>query len=88
MQNEGPLMKHKPTASPIRISPFLSIPEFVRQCVETVDTERRELVIRDDLPHIGVMRAAINLGFSLTMSERDGRVRMIVHVAAGEALAS
>jgi hypothetical protein len=76
----------QPHASPIRISPFLSLPEFVRQCVETVDTERRELVIRDDLPHIGVMRAAINLGFSLTIAERAGRVRMIVHALAAAAL--
>ena len=66
----------------MRVSPLLSLAEFVDQCVERVDLERRELVIRDDLPHIGVMRAALNLGFSVTIADRDGRARVIVH--AGE----
>lgn len=66
-----------PNASPVRISPFLNFAEFVKQCVEKVDTVRSELVIRDDLPHIGVMRAAVNLGLSVTIADIDGRVRMV-----------
>lgn len=66
----------------VYVSPFIPLQEFLDRCVEAIEDAGCRLVIRDDVPHIGVMRAAINLGLEVTVATVDGRVRMIARKAA------
>lgn len=62
-------------------SPVVTLTEFVELFVETV-LGRGRLVIREDLPHIDVMRAGIRIGLTFTFEDFDEGPRMVAHRAA------
>lgn len=65
--------------------PWFNLLEFVRYFVEGGEASPaapRELVIRDDLPHIDAMRAGIRLGFTFSIEDRGGLPRFIAHPPA------